>query len=112
MARVVSQPTLIIVITEELVAERLSSVSGAEAELWRPQVQYDDSMKRGVALWLAIQVDTRHVLPSTGSRIFRPSYSTTKCVFIGLPIIRFTDEAYIFTGNPGSRSYLFSFVFL
>jgi hypothetical protein len=38
MVRVVSQPTLIIVITGEFVAERLSSVSGAEAEFWRPQV--------------------------------------------------------------------------
>jgi hypothetical protein len=39
MARVVSQPTLIIVIKGEFVVERLSSVSGAEAEFWRTQVQ-------------------------------------------------------------------------
>ena len=39
MARVVSQPTLIIVITGKFVAERLWSVSGAEAEFWRPKVQ-------------------------------------------------------------------------
>lgn len=96
MARVVSQPTLIVVITGNLSPSVYRLFPALKQNFGGHKYRYDDSMKRVVALWLTTEDDTRHVLPSTGSRISRPSYTVTKCVFIRLPLTRFTDEAYIY----------------